>query len=56
MIRYGLHTLLELHFVQEEESYFALATESPTAPARPERCRRLADIRPSRPARRGEGP
>jgi hemerythrin HHE cation binding domain-containing protein len=24
---YGLHTLLELHFVQEEESYFALAAE-----------------------------
>ena len=24
---YGLHTLLELHFVQEEESYFALVAE-----------------------------
>lgn len=24
---YGLHTLLELHFLQEEESYFALAAE-----------------------------
>ena len=24
---YGLHTLLELHFLQEEESYFALVTE-----------------------------
>jgi hemerythrin-like domain-containing protein len=24
---YGLHTLLELHFLQEEESYFALVAE-----------------------------
>ena len=24
---YGLHALLELHFVQEEESYFALVAE-----------------------------
>jgi hypothetical protein len=24
---YGLHAVLELHFVQEEESYFALVAE-----------------------------
>ena len=26
---YGLHALLRLHFVQEEESYFTLATDEP---------------------------
>ena len=32
---YGLHTLLRLHFVQEEESYFTLAEDVPsTTPAR----------------------
>ena len=28
---YGLHTLLRLHFVQEEESYFTLASQEPPA-------------------------
>ncbi len=29
---YGLHALLRLHFVQEEENYFTLAPESDAAP------------------------
>ncbi|MGF7121865.1 heavy metal translocating P-type ATPase [Rhodococcus sp. BE178] len=29
---YGLHALLQLHFVQEEENYFTLAPESDSAP------------------------
>jgi hypothetical protein len=30
---YGLHALLRLHFVQEEESYFTLAKDEPPAHA-----------------------
>ena len=30
---YGLHALLRLHFVQEEENYFTLAKEGPPAHA-----------------------
>ncbi|OBH08629.1 heavy metal translocating P-type ATPase [Mycobacterium sp. E3247] len=33
---YGLHALLRLHFLQEEESYFTLAEDEP-GPSRPER-------------------
>lgn len=37
---YGLHTLLRLHFVQEEENYFTLAEDEPAA-AETTRARRL---------------
>lgn len=32
---YGLYALLRLHFLQEEENYFTLATDEPTEPAEP---------------------
>ena len=39
---YGLYTLLRLHFVQEEENYFTLAEDEPTAAETP-RTRRPAE-------------